>query len=155
MTNDSPRQSMMASRSGAIASSQNIAFGVALLLAAIPLTTINFNADSRDQPFAVDSQTLLRLGLCAVCGVYGLWHVQRTLPLFHSFAGVWCILFGLWALVSVPFSDNPMYAAGAVFALWCAILFAPAVLVQLGGRRTIETLLAGTLLFIGVNWFLY
>jgi exopolysaccharide production protein ExoQ len=155
MTHQSDRQSLIDLPNDTVGNPLSIALGVALLLAFIPITTVNLIPDSNERAFAVDWQTLLRLGLCASCGLYGLWHLNLTLPLFGRFAGLWCILFGLWALLSVPFSDTWMYAAAAVFSLWCVILFAPAVLMQLGGRRTVETILAGTLLLVGLNWFFY
>src|SRR5436190_20620584 len=98
MTQAPAHQIVIASPSGAVWNSLSGVVGAALLMAAIPLTTINFTTDFSDQQFAVDWQTLLRLGLCAACGVYGLHHLPRTSSLFRSFPGVWCILFGLWVL---------------------------------------------------------
>jgi len=57
--------------------------------------------------------------------------------------------------LTVPLTAQPLHAGAACATLWCAILFAPAVLLQLGGRPIVWVILAATLLYLGGQWILY
>jgi O-antigen ligase len=130
-------------------------FAMALLVLAVNLTTFDFTPELVDQQYTTDWQTTLRLTACGLFGLYGCAHLSSTLRQFGRFPAAWATLFGLWAIITIPSSASPMFSAASVFALACVTVFAPAVLTQLGGQRTVETLLKGLLLFVCVNWFLY
>ena len=133
--------------------SPRLASGLLFLL--ITLTTLDLAPEVKSSNFSAGIQTLVRLGICAACGLYGLLFLPCTLPRLLSFPGAWTVLFGLWALVTVPFSVSPLFSASAVFALWCIVLFAPAVVMHLGEQRTLQVLLNALLCFVAVNWLLY
>jgi exopolysaccharide production protein ExoQ len=126
-----------------------------LLIAAVNLTTFDFTPELVNQEYTTDWQTTMRLATCGVFALYGCAHLSSTMKQFGRFPAAWATLFGLWALMTIPTSESPLFSTAAVFALASVMLFAPAVLVQLGGQRTVETLLKGLLLFVCVNWFLY
>ena len=147
--------SRLTKREDAVGYSLSSVIGMMLLIVAVNLTTFNFITDIENQQFSVDWQTALRLCVCAACGLYGFAYLPCTLSELLRFPGAWATLFGLWGIATIPFSVSPMYATAGVFALGCVTLFAPAVLVQLGGRKTVETLLTGLFVFVGLNWFLY
>jgi len=126
-----------------------------LLIAAVNVTTFDFVHNIEGSNFFIDWQTLLRLTACAAFGLYGLAYLPHTLRPLLRFPGAWATILLIWAFVTVPFSLSPVYSATAVFASACVTLFAPAVLAQLGSRKTMETLLAGLLLFVGLNWLLH
>ncbi len=128
-----------------------------LLLAAvvtIPSLGMAVKPEGNIRSFAADWETFIRLALCAACGLYGLAHIRRTLRELVQFPGAWAVLLGLWVVATLPFAITPMYCAGSCMLLWCMILFAPAVLLQLGGRRTIVTILVALLIEVAAVWFL-
>lgn len=104
------------------------------------------------EQFSFDWQVALRFGMCALCGLYGLYHLPRTGDQLVRFPGAFCLLFGVWALATVPFSIDAAYSFGACVALWCMMLFAPAVLQQLGERRLVLATIVALLLYLGVSW---
>ena len=126
-----------------------------LLFLIVTVTTLDFAPEAKSANFSAGIQTLARLSLCAACGFYGFLFLPCTLPRLLSFPGTWTILFGIWAIITVPFSASPLFSASAVFALWCMILFAPAVVLHLGEQKTLTVLLSALLSFVAVNWFLY
>jgi O-antigen ligase len=126
-----------------------------LLFLIVTITTLDLAPEVKSSNFSAGAQSLLRLCLCAACGFYGLLFLPCTLPRLLSFPGAWTLLFGLWALVTVPLSVSPMFSASAAFALWCIILFAPAVVTHLGEQRTLTVLLRALLCFVAINWLLY
>ncbi len=129
--------------------------GRILLILLLNFTTFDFVRENEGTNFATDWQTISRLAMCAACGFYGFMYLTNTIAHLFRFPGAWSTLICAWALITVPFSASPAYSAAAVFALVCVNLFAPAVLLQLGGRVTIETILTGLLIFVGLNWFFY
>jgi len=145
---------------------------VGLPWAAVPLTVLigatllgavvfanNFNFMLRVVPegeqFSVDTTVLVRLAICAACGLYGLFYLPRTAGALCGFPGAWSVLFGAWIVVTIPFAENLGYVVAACAALWCMILFAPAVLVQLGGRRVVLVVLAALAAYLVGSWLLY
>jgi O-antigen ligase len=126
-----------------------------LLIVAVNLSTFNLSPEAEGEKFSASIQLVIRLAMCAVCGLYGLQRLPTVAPQLLRFPGAWGTLFGVWAVLTVPLSLSPLYALVSVFALWCIILFAPAVLAQLGRKRALEVLLQGLLLFVAVSWGLY
>lgn len=131
--------------------------GAILLGAVVFVNSFNFTLTGLNpgDQFSVHSTVILRLALCTGCGLYGLFHLSRTVNQLFHFPGAWSSIFCLWALVTVPFAVSVAYSAAACFALWCMILFAPAVLLQLGGRRVVLALLVGLLVYCIGSWILF
>ena len=125
-----------------------------LLVAVIFLSEASFR-DRTWEDNSVDLQVLVQLVLCGACGMYGLIHLPRTWPVVRRFPAAWGLLFGLWALVTVPFAVDKPRAMVACLALWSVLLFAPAVLLRLGGRRTVLALLTGVLLLLAGSWITF
>jgi O-antigen ligase len=121
----------------------------------VNFTTLDLAQEVKSSNFSANIQAILRLALCAACGLYGLLFLPCTLQKLCSFPGLWTVLFGIWALVTVPLSVSPTVSLTAVFALWCILLFAPAVVVHLGEARTLNVLLNSLLFFVALNWALY
>ncbi len=137
------------------ASLASVRVGMVLLAASLTIPHLGFTAREDLQQFAADWETFMRLGVCAACGLYGLVHLPRTLGEFMRFPGAWTFLFSVWAIATLPLAIAPLYCTGACVLLWCMVLFVPAVLLQLGGRRTILTVLVTLLLFALSNWVFY
>jgi len=136
-------------------SSSAVTWGTVLLAASVFLTTFDFTLLEPVQRFSVDWQTLIRLAVCAACGIYGLICLPYTLERYFRFPGLWAVLFATWALLTVPGAVAPTYCLAACFSLACVILFAPAVLARLSGLRIVVTVLLSALVFIALSWGFY
>lgn len=128
--------------------------GTLLLAAALFLNEAVFRVIDVEQ-FRFDWQIAMRLTVCLACGMYGLYHWPQVRSEIGRFPGAWVTLFAAWALLTVPLAINVPYAAASWVALGCMILFAPAVLCQLGGRRVLLTMLATLTLFVACSWVMY
>ncbi len=125
-----------------------------LLLAGLFFTEAVFEVHDVES-VKLNWQILMRLGLCGLCGLFGAWKLPTTFRVLDRFPGAWITLLGMWALITVPFSANVNYALAAVAALWCMILFVPAALMELGGKRALQISLASSLCFLAASWFVY
>ena len=105
--------------------------------------------------FGLDSQLFLRLGICMVCGLYGLTYWRACFPFLLSFPGAWALVFCFWASLTIPAAESPIYSASACFVLWCVVLFVPAVLVQLGKQRVLQTLCVSLTMFLALAYTFY
>ena len=85
--------------------------------------------------FSVQYTVIIRLLLCAGCGLYGLFYVRKTVKEFCRFPGAWSLLLGLWGLVTVAVASNIPDTAPAGFAIFCISFFVPALTVTLGYVR--------------------
>jgi O-antigen ligase len=143
------------SRGGAAAAAPAIdRLGALLLAAALFLNEAVFRIIDVEQ-FRFDWQIAMRLSVCLACGLYGLLHWPQVRSEIGRFPGAWVTLLAAWALVTVPAAINVPYAAASWAALVCMILFAPAVLRQLGGRRVLLTVLVTLTLFVACCWVVY
>jgi O-antigen ligase len=129
--------------------------GATLLAAVVFLNSFNFTLAGSSGSFRVHGMVILRLALCGACGLFGLHHLRFIANQLFKFPGAWITLFGLWTFVTLPFAGDISYSAGASFALWCMILFAPAVLHQLGGRRVVLAILVGLVVYCIGSWILF
>jgi len=130
----------------------------AFLLGAIVFATsfnLSLSAAVKGQQFATSIDLLIRLAVCAACGLYGLLYLPSTESQLCRFPGAWAPLFALWCLFTIPFAESFSYVAAACASLWCVVLFAPAVLHCLGGRRVVLAILAGLMLYMLGSWVLY
>ncbi|MEM9352744.1 MAG: O-antigen ligase family protein [Planctomycetota bacterium] len=125
-----------------------------LLAALVIVPTYDFRPDAGEK-FGLDTQLLVRLAVCGVCGLYGLCYWRSTASFLTLFPGAWMLLLIGWAAATLPLAVQPAYAAAACGVLACAFFFVPAVLVQLGRRTVLRTLLAAITSYIGLAWTLY
>ena len=130
------------------------ATGALLLLGVVFINESNFRIADADN-FSFDWQIALRLGICGLCGLYGLAHLRETAFTLLRFPVAWIVLFAAWVTLTLPFAINRSYAAGSLVSLWCVILFAPAVLKQLGGRNVVFVVLAGITVYVIGSWAVY
>lgn len=105
--------------------------------------------------FSFDGQMALRLGICALCGLYGLVLLPQTWRVLERFPVAWGVLFCGWGVATVPFALNPTYSLGAIGALFCILLFAPALLTQAPPRAIVLAIVAALTLFILASWAAY
>lgn len=129
--------------------------GAILLAMALTLTTLDLSRAPEELQFTVDWQTILRLALCGMCGLFGLIYLPRTVHRFQVFPAFWLLPFVAWACVSTVFGIAPSYSAASVVALVCMIVFAPAILEVLGKRGTTLTIICALLGYILISWFLF
>ena len=125
--------------------------GMVLLAAIVIVNEASFRVADPDA-VGLDWQSLLRLGVCALCGLYGIVHLPQTQRCLLRFPGIYCSIFAAWALATAPLAVDPAYALAAGIALVCVLLFAPAVLLRLGHITVIKTLVAGLLVFAAACW---
>jgi len=125
--------------------------GVFLLGAVMALNEANFRPPDIESA-ALDWQVALKLVVCLGCGFYGLWFLPRTLPLLLNSAGLWAVAFSAWALMTSLAAVNFGYSFVSAAALWGVLLFAPPVLLQLGIRRVVMTMIVALLLFLVASW---
>ena len=137
------------------ATSRSVYVGQALLFAVVTVTTMDLVIADYELGFSTDWQTLLRLALCGACGIYGLFHNRQSLGVLSHFPVIWLTLFGVWALLTIPMGIAPLYSLASVASLACVIVFVPAVLSVLGGRRVVYTVTIAMVSFVAVSWLLY
>lgn len=107
------------------------------------------------ESFSFDMQVALRLALCGIAGVYGFMHLPATAKWLFKTPGLWMFLFAAWCLLTSVVAVNPMHAIAASVMLCCVVLFAPAVLDEIGPRRVLEILLLSLGAYLAGSWFMY
>lgn len=125
--------------------------GMALLVAVVVVNEATLRIAEPDST-AFDWQSMLRLTVCGLCGLYGLFHLPGIQRYLLRFPAVCCVVFAAWALATAPVAILPAYSFAACVALVCAVLFAPAVLLRLGRETVIKTLIAAFILFAAACW---
>ncbi len=125
--------------------------GITLLVAVVFLNEANFR---RTDPFdsSVDWQTLMKLCICGACGIYGFVYLNTTNLFRIGTTTVWMTLFAVWSLLCVVASINAGYSVASCATLWCLLLFAPAVLANLGPRTIVLTGLVTACVFLLGCW---
>lgn len=144
-----------------VAGRRPTALTLSAAVAALLLASATFFSNAHLRPhlqgekFSIDLEDLLRLAAFGACGLYGLAHLPRTIPLFSRSAGLWGLAFCVWATVTIPMAGSPTYALASCAALWCTFLFAPAVLLELGSRRVVLTIYATLIFYMLASWLAY
>ncbi len=128
--------------------------GAVLFVLLVFVTHANFRTADAEQA-ALDWQIGLRLAACALCGAYGLAHFGKVVAELGRFPAAWCTLYVVWATLTVPLAITPPYALAAIITLWCAVIFIPALLLELGGRQTAVALLVAVTTYVVLSWGLY
>jgi len=129
--------------------------GAALMAAVVLVNQSSFRVRPPDE-LSADWQVMLRVGICGLCGLYGLMLLSRTIDSCFRPSALLVLMFAGWAALSVFFARDLRYSAVAVASLLCMVLFAPAILDQLGARGIGLVAIASiTLLLIGCWWTFY
>ena len=126
-----------------------------LLLALVVLPHFILRDDPDNQFGRIDVKLFVHLGLCAACGLYGLMHFSRVCGLLNRFPLAWMVLAGVVAVATIPFSADPRRAMASSTVLWSVLLFVPAALLQLGLRRALKIILAGSVVYMIGQWIMY
>ena len=129
--------------------------GEALLLVAIVFINDANIRYSDLHTYSLDGQIVMRLFVCAACGLYGLpisCAGHNTLLISGSIERT---IQRAWATFTLLFAVQKLFAIAACLALWCMVFFIPAVLMQLGGRRTTVLVAVTLTVYMVVSWFLY
>jgi exopolysaccharide production protein ExoQ len=137
-----------------LAESRAVMWGRWLLFALVFVNEANFRLADGTQ-FGLDWQIALRLAVCAACGGYGFLYLPLTLSVMLRWPGVLGTALAAWCLVTAPLAVSQTYAGTSSVALLCVVLFAPAVLRALGGRRVVLTIVTALVLFLGCSWVVY
>ena len=139
----------------ALATDWSRTLGTLLLGALVLVPHFPLRVDEDFHFSTIDIQSILRMGLCAICGLYGLAHLQFSLGNLGRFPLAWMMLLGLWATVTVPFAIDPLQAVATSGVLWCILLFVPAAVEILGLTRAVQTILLGSTLYLVGQWVLF
>ena len=127
-----------------------------LLLALVVLPHFSLRSNLEDVSYGlIDAQLLLRLGLCALCGLYGLANLSRVMALLNCFPLAWMLLLAAVTVATVPLAVDPRAALSSSAVLWSMLLFVPAALLKLGTRRTLRVILLGSAVYLIGQWLLY
>lgn len=129
--------------------------GALLLAGATFFSNAHLRPHLEGEKVSVDLEDVVRLAIFGACGLYGLVRLPRTIPLFSRSAGLWGLAFCVWATLTVPMAESPVYSLASCMALWCVFLFAPAVLLELGCRRVAQVIFATLTFYLLASWLAY
>ena len=103
---------------------------------------------------ATDWQDQVRVLCCCCCGLFGVVSLSltRTMPELFRWPAIFSTVFGIWCVLTIPISANPLFASLSCVTLWGTLLFAPAILHHLGGRRTTELCALALFLILVASW---
>lgn len=105
--------------------------------------------------FRFDWQVALRLVLCGACGVFGIWHLPRTLPRLLEFPYFLSLAFCGWGLFIVPLAVNSRFSFGAVGVLTAVTLAVPAIALHTRPRTVYLAILAALTTYLVGSWLAY
>lgn len=120
------------------------------------LNLANFLVEKED--VGLDFQVLIKLGLLAAGGLYGLHGLltrKRVRELLTSFPVVWLPFLCLLYMISATFSAFPVNSIVSTCSIIAILLMTTTALVHLGVLRTLQALFCGMSLFIIFSWFTY
>lgn len=107
---------------------------------------------------ALDSQVLAKLGVLAICGIYGAFGLltePKVRRLILTFPIVWIvIIIGLYFL-AVPSSVMQTESFASAVSIACILLMTVTCLVQLGVRTVLETVFLAISTFVVLSWVAY
>lgn len=128
--------------------------GFAITALMVFVNTADFQGAEADT-FNVKYQVYLRLATCGAAGLYGIYFLQSASSRYVMFPGFFLAIYGAICLLSVPFAIDQKYALVSATCLWCALLFIPAAIDNLGNRMFVGALAVGSFLYVAVSWLLY
>ncbi|HWB12872.1 MAG TPA: O-antigen ligase [Pirellulales bacterium] len=119
--------------------------GLALMAACIIVNDASFRVADPNE-VSLDWQTALRLAICGLCGGYAVLNLPRALASLGRFPMVWLLLFAGWAVVTLPFAVEPLYASTACAAMVSMALFAAAIVARIPGEAIVKTIVGSVVL---------
>jgi O-antigen ligase len=125
--------------------------GLSLLAACILVNDANFRVADAEEVNA-DWQTALRLGLCALCGLYGAWNLPVALRRLIRFPMAWLLVFLAWGWLTLPTAIAPHYAAAACAALTSMVLFTATLVERTSGESITKTIVTAIVLLAIGCW---
>ncbi|HEV3340294.1 MAG TPA: O-antigen ligase family protein, partial [Pirellulales bacterium] len=123
--------------------------GLTLLAACVLVNDANFRVAEIEE-VSLDWQTALRLGLCALCGLYAAWNLAPATRALTRFPMAWLLLFAGWAWLTLPTAIAPLYATAACAALTSTALFAGALVERASGESIVKTIVT-TILILAIG----
>jgi len=105
--------------------------------------------------FSFDWQVANRLLICLACGCYGIAFRQQTARLLFQIPGAWGLMLAVWSCLTIPFAIEIPHALAGCLTLCCMVLFAPAVLQNIGPLRLVYSSLFGLLAFLLGSWIAF
>ena len=106
----------------------------------------------REMSSSLDWQVAMRLAICGLCGLFGVVNLQHTFRYFWRSPALWISVLLIWFAVTIPLSLDPRMGLAAVGTNACLLLFAPAALDRLGGRRFVVRMLGSLLGILLACW---
>jgi O-antigen ligase len=125
--------------------------GLALLAACVLVNDANFRVADIEE-VSLDWQTALRLGLCALCGLYAAWNLPAATRALTRFPMAWLLLFVGCAWLTLPTAIAPLYATAACAALTSTALFTGALVERTSGESIVRTIVTTILLLAIGCW---
>jgi O-antigen ligase len=107
---------------------------------------------------AIDYQTLIKLGICSFCGLFGVYGAFTWAPVqksLTSLPGVLLLAIGIIFLISVPFSVDPVSTLVAAGLFWTILLMTTSAMHCLGRERALLAIGLGLLAFTACSWLAF
>jgi exopolysaccharide production protein ExoQ len=131
----------------------DMTIGYALIFSILFLSEANFR-----QTLAMDSgadwQALMKLGISAACGLYGLWFTDFARLKDLGLVATGIVMFCIWTYVCALKSVNVVYSLTCCTTLFCTLVFADAVSQKLGKQKTILVCLFSLFAFLIGCWIM-
>ena len=105
--------------------------------------------------FEFKFQIYLRLGVCGLAGIYGLFYIGSAINRFREFPTVFVAAYGIIAMATLPAAIDFKYAGVGVICLWTMLLFLPAALERMTNDQFIMALTCGTSAYVIGSWVVY
>ncbi len=118
------------------------------------LNSANFEGASAES-FEFKFQIFLRLAVCGLAGLYGLYYIGSALNRFREFPTVFLAMYGIIVLLTLPVAINFKYAGVGAVCLWTLFLFLPAALDRMTNDQFIMAMTCGTCAYVIGSWVVF
>lgn len=130
------------------------AIGLPLLSALVFLNEANLRIAAADD-VRFDLQVLVRLAVCAACGLYGLIYLRQATRQLLRLPGLFLVAFASWALITAPLAWSPKTAMASSIALWCVLLYAAALCRNVRPSRWLAAAIFGLTVYVIGSWIAF
>ena len=134
--------------------SLQVVCGFVITFLMVFLNSADFEGASAES-FEFKYQIFLRLGVCGLAGIYGLFYIGSAISRFREFPTVFVATYGVIALATLPAAMDFKYAGVGAICLWTLFLFLPAVLDRMTNDQFIMALTCGTCAYVIGSWVVY
>ncbi len=110
------------------------------------------------QNVALDGQVLAKLGVLALCGIYGAYgflNEPRVRSLILTLPLMWVVTIIALYVVAVPSSVMQTESLASAVSIACVLLMSVTCLVQLGVRTVLDTIFHAVSAFVVLSWLVY